>query len=370
MSDEALSEHRTYLADTTRLECYDRAIRREVRPGDVVLDLGAGTGILGLMAARAGAARVYAVEAGPIIAGARDIARANGYGDSIRHVRGYSTELTLPEPVDVVVGDQIGGFGYDAGVFAAYADAARRLAKPEARFVPGTLSLLVAIAELPAQHAAAEWWSSRPAGFDMSTLRTHESNMPRGVHVSAGHLLSAVIPVVERPSSDDSPIHVETTVIATRSGTVHGLVGMFSAKLADGAAMSNIPGDASCIDRWQLYFPFDNPVAIAAGDPVAVKMRINPVSYLATWEIAVAGTTQRQSTFAGRFVWADDVQELRRSTIPSVSERGSARRTIASLADGRHTTGSIVEITAQAHPSLDAATVDRLVYDVLTELGG
>lgn len=69
-----------------------------MRPGDVVLDLGCGTGILGLLACRAGAARVYAVDEGKVIAIAKALARANGVADRITFIEGHSTRISLSEP--------------------------------------------------------------------------------------------------------------------------------------------------------------------------------------------------------------------------------------------------------------------------------
>src|SRR6059036_2483714 len=118
-----LDEHRQYLADDTRVAAFRQAIEEVIGPGDVVVDLGAGTGILGLLACRAGAARVYAVEEGGMIEVARDICRANGFADRVVFVRGLSTGIDLPEKADVVVADQIGRFGFDAGIFEYFADA-------------------------------------------------------------------------------------------------------------------------------------------------------------------------------------------------------------------------------------------------------
>src|SRR3546814_9983036 len=73
-----LAEHEEMLSDSVRVDAYHRAISRNVGPGDVVLDLGTGTGLLAFLASRAGARTVYAVEHSDFIEVAREIARLNG----------------------------------------------------------------------------------------------------------------------------------------------------------------------------------------------------------------------------------------------------------------------------------------------------
>ena len=70
-----LDEHRQYLSDLPRISLFRRAANAVVKRGDVVLDLACGTGVLGMLAMRAGAARVYQVDVTPMIQIAREVAR-------------------------------------------------------------------------------------------------------------------------------------------------------------------------------------------------------------------------------------------------------------------------------------------------------
>ena len=123
MPGSVLSEHRQYLSDEARISAFRRAIEEIVNPGEVVLDLGSGTGILGLLACRAGAGRVYAIEESGMIGLAREVCQANGFQDRVVFIKGLSTRVELPEKVDVVVADQIGRLGFEAGVFEYFRDA-------------------------------------------------------------------------------------------------------------------------------------------------------------------------------------------------------------------------------------------------------
>jgi len=161
-----LDEHRQYLADGNRVSAFRHAIEEVVTPGDVVLDLGSGTGILGLMACRAGAKRVYAVDEGPIVGLAREVAKANGFQDRITHIKGLSTRVALPETVDIVLADQIGRFGLESGILEYFADARVRFLKPGGVMVPDEVRLIVAPVENQTLFDQVEFWRRAPAGFD------------------------------------------------------------------------------------------------------------------------------------------------------------------------------------------------------------
>ena len=88
------------MKDAVRTRAYQRAI--EENPQDfkdkIVLDIGCGTGILSIFAARAGAKHVYAVDNAEIALYAREIVKRNGLTDKITVIKGKMEEITLPVP--------------------------------------------------------------------------------------------------------------------------------------------------------------------------------------------------------------------------------------------------------------------------------
>src|SRR4051812_21694028 len=122
--------HGSMLRDRLRMAAYEEALRRTVRPGSVVLDLGAGAGILSLLACRFGARRVFAVEPADVIHVARAAAAANGFADRILFFQEVSTRVTPPEPADVIVADIRGVLPLSHDSLAALVDARRRLLAP------------------------------------------------------------------------------------------------------------------------------------------------------------------------------------------------------------------------------------------------
>lgn len=96
---------RRMVSDRPRTDAFAAAIHEVVQPGDVVLDVGTGTGILAMFAAKAGARKVYAIDATDITEVAIDLVKANGLSDQIQILHGRAGELQLDQKVDLIVSE-------------------------------------------------------------------------------------------------------------------------------------------------------------------------------------------------------------------------------------------------------------------------
>ncbi|MDE3154720.1 MAG: 50S ribosomal protein L11 methyltransferase [Acidobacteriota bacterium] len=371
-----VDEHREYLSDEVRLAALNAAIESTVRPGDVVLDLGAGTGILGLMAARAGARHVYGLECGIIVGLACDVARANGFSDRITFIQELSTRAELPERVDVIVTDAMGRFGFEAGLLEYLPDARRRFLKPGGRTVPIGVDLWVAPVEHAAQWGRVTFWESRPAGFDFGAARPLAGGTGYPLRLEAADLLANGARIASLDLAADEPGTVQGRVEQTvlRAGTLHGIGGWFHAELAPSIGFTNAPAAECRINRRNVFFPVERPVAVERGDRIEIALRIRPVELVVAWQVTVTGPDGvvkarcRQSTFQGMLVPASDVRRTDPASVPELSAAGRARRSVLELCDGRRALAEIETEVWRRHPDLFPSHAQAAVFvaEVLT----
>jgi hypothetical protein len=362
-----VDEHREYLRDAVRVEAFRAAIRRQVRPGDVVVDLGAGTGVLGLLACQAGAARVYAIESSAMVDIARQIARASGFADRIVFVNEYSTLVNLPEPADGLVMDQIGQFGFEAGVCEFMADA-RRLLKPGAWTVPRSLDLCVAPITDPDVRERIAFWERPLHGLDFSPARRWAANTGYPKHLTEDQLLGpgAVAIHVEAAEMSAMRLMLRATLRIERDGMLDGIGGWFVATLAPGVELTNAPTVPARLTRRNVALPLERPVAVRRGDTLDVQMQVRPADVLLTWRGVVrtpAGETRfSHSTFDGMLLTADDLRRLRPDRAPRLTERGRARLSVLELCDGERPLAAVEREVLARHPSLFRSATEAAVF--------
>jgi Ribosomal protein L11 methyltransferase (PrmA) len=368
-----LEEHRDYIADKLRISLYRRAINQVVKPGDVVMDLGAGSGILGMLACQAGAKRVYAVDAGGMIQVARELARANGFGDRIVGVKGMSTRIDLPEKVDVIIADQIGYFGFEAGLFEYFRDACRRFLKRGGRTIPLRVDLQAGAMNSPRSWKSVEFWSAGREGLDLSSARAIASNtcyprLARDLKLlsSVGKLCSLDVASAPRTFS------AETIVRIARDGVIHGIAGWFSAQLSPHVTMTNNPVAQRKINRPSSFMPLDRPVRVVKNDWVKVGLNATPEQSLMTWKIGVSGKTGEkahftQSTMRSLLLTPDALSNTDPNFKPQRSPWGDARREVLELCDGTRSLGEIERLILEHHRVLFEAPeqASQLVAEVI-----
>src|SRR5258705_2154988 len=156
--------------DSKRNETYEAAIRRAV-PGKSVLDIGTGAGLLALMAARAGAAKVTTCESvGLVAARAREIIAQNGLSDRITVIAKTSTDMSvprdMPERAEVLVTETFASGLITEGVLPTIEHAREHLLTPDATIIPAAASIMGYLAGGPALQGML--FVGRVSGFDLS----------------------------------------------------------------------------------------------------------------------------------------------------------------------------------------------------------
>jgi len=293
--------HRSMICDRVRTEAFRRAIDSVVRPGDIVLDVGAGTGILSLFAARAGAARVYAVERTTVAVLAQELVAANGFGEAVQVIQGDIMDIELPERVDVIVSEWLGGFGIDEGMLAPVIAARDRWLRPGGVMIPRSVT---AWAGLVHDRRLGETLGSLrddPYGLRLDALveMTVNEILYSGTfrHLEEGDRRSEpgrlwttdaeLIPLEQA----QAPHEAETLLPVRDPGTANALALWFSADLAPGISLSIGPGDPPT--HWGMTTaPLRSPVELTPGMVVRARVRTilaRPMGTWTSWAIAMPG---------------------------------------------------------------------------------
>ncbi|MFZ5890278.1 MAG: 50S ribosomal protein L11 methyltransferase [Myxococcota bacterium] len=179
-TDLPIKEHVLMVNDLPRGQAFLDAMREKIRPGDVVLEVGTGAGLLACMAVRLGAKRVYTVEQSPQLHRvATQVFEANGVADRVTLINAHSKNLVelgvVREPVNVFVTETIGTQGLDEGIIPIFQHVKPLLA-PDARLIPESVVFRHCLVNMTGIRERFE--VLHPIfGFDLSALNAEiESN--------------------------------------------------------------------------------------------------------------------------------------------------------------------------------------------------
>ncbi|KAJ3168083.1 Protein arginine N-methyltransferase 3 [Geranomyces variabilis] len=276
--------HESMLKDQVRTESYrDFAYHNKAYfKGKVVLDVGCGTGILSMFAARAGAKHVYAVDNSTIINKARRIAKENGLENVITFVQGKIEEVQLPvDTVDIIVSEWMGYFLLYEGMLDSVLTARDRWLAPDGIVAPSRSDILIcAIQDEEWINEKYTFWSD-VYGFQMNTMKRgflNDGNVdfvdPKTIISTTATLKRIDIESVRVEELDfETPFRLEIV----KAGRVNGLCGWFdiwfeghnAADTTGGAEISEVffsTGPQARGTHWkQTAFAFENALEVDQG---------------------------------------------------------------------------------------------------------
>ncbi len=375
---EIFEFHRSMLIDEVRMNSFLSAILQTVKAGDVVLDIGSGTGVLACFACQAGAKHVYAIEQGPVIGLAREICARNGFQDRVTFINDWSTNTRLPEPVDLLVTETIGNIGFDEGILHWALDARKRFLRPKARIIPRTLEMFAVPVESKEDYEMVDKWARRYFGLDFSPLHTFAASNLLWVDFLPEMFLSdpASIAFADLARIDRGDLAGEVSFVVQRAGTVHGIGGWFAAELAPGVTLSNAP--SSKTPSWtNSFLPLESPLEVQAGDKLDLKIHTSLNAARWQWQIAhqaagAGGITifPQQTTRDGELSALAATADL--AHVPSRSTAGDIDLFILERING---TLPVAEIARQTETrfSNKFASDDTLlerIYDLMSRYAG
>ena len=281
------------LADPQRISGFQELIRASVRPGDVVVEVGAGIGTFSLFAARAGASSVWAIESDPVIHVAEHIARVNGLSDRVRFLRGSAPDVEVPMPADVLIFEDFPTRLLDQKTVRLLRACADRYLKPGGKMLPSRARLMFA----PVR-AEPIWRSLFPLGaeasdaygIDLSPSVGYTANAPQSTHLPEQSLAGAPLPLGEvmlHPTPDPKRLGGSGRW-ALSGGPLHGLAYWFELYAGADSWMNEADVDKGRPGGgvWgQVFLPFGRPITTAAGEVLEATVRVHPFP---RWDSGVA----------------------------------------------------------------------------------
>jgi hypothetical protein len=262
--------HFNIVHDPLRNETYARALNHFVQPDMLVLEIGAGTGLLAMLAARAGAAQVITCEKEPLVAQrAETIIARNGLSGRITVVQKDLVQLTLgadlPRRADLLVAEIVDNELLGELVLPLYAYARKHLLTPEARVLPETIA---ARGMLVGGLETGSFRMGDVMGFDLSPFNILAP--PLVTSAAGGGHCDAYSEPVEifrfdlNASRHPDREHKQVEIAITKDGLVQGFMRWNWMSFGDGIVFENRPPLESC---WApVIHLFPEALAVREGD--------------------------------------------------------------------------------------------------------
>lgn len=263
--------------DRVRIEAYREAIKETVSPGNSVVDIGTGIGILAFFACQANAKRVYAIEKSSVINVARTLSRVNRFDEKVVFIHKLSTEVELPEKVDLLVTETLGTFGLDENILRYVIDGRDRFLKTGGKLIPSNIKLFLAAVESPNAYRYVSFWDKKLYRLELEPARVEAAKTPYEYLFDSSEILCEPVMIYNFDLYNVSQTGFEEicTFRAKRNGMMHGWAGWFEAQLSANISISTAPDMPET--HWkQIYFPSVVPIRVIKGEKF--KLRVKAIS--------------------------------------------------------------------------------------------
>lgn len=283
-----LFQHDRMLGDSVRIDAYWKAFEKHLTDEQTVVDLGTGTGVLAMFAAKH-AKRVHAIEHGPVIETAAAIAADNGFTNiEFHHMN--SQRFELPEKADAIIHEQLGDALFDEKVVENMADLRDRVLKPGGRIYPSKLHLYIEPVQLREDMRAPFAWQQRLHGIDFSRLE-EEAVMSHSYLYRLfrpfpfGRYLCDREPVVsidlETARAEDLPKRISYVRKASGEGFFDGFCVYFDAAFDDEIQFTTAP-DAPATN-WATPLLRVSERKVKPGDEIRLELETEDLASPSTW---------------------------------------------------------------------------------------
>jgi protein arginine N-methyltransferase 1 len=370
----SLDGYGSMVADRVRVDAYAEALRKTVRAGSVVVEIGTGPGIFAVFACQLGAGRVYAIEPAEIIQVAREVAAANGCADKIEFFEEFSNSVTLPTRADVILSDLRGVLPVFDRHIPTIVDARRRFLAPGGALIPRKDTLWAAIVEAPKPYGdLVDPWDHNAFGLDLSPARRLIVNHIQTVNAGVDWLLTAgrLWTTLDYNSVESPDFRGNLEWRVERAGTGHGIVVWFDADLVDGIGFSNAPSGRKTI-YGSLFLPWPQPVHLVPSQHVTVGLEAKLIEedYVWRWTTRIeppdgsggALIHFEQSQLAGEVLSASRLHRRAADYVPHLSEEGRLRCRTLELMHGRVSLEQIAQRLAAEFPQRFSKWEQALSY--------
>ncbi|KAJ8035914.1 Protein arginine N-methyltransferase 3 [Holothuria leucospilota] len=274
--------HEVMLKDKIRTENYRDFIKNNPNlfKNKVVLDVGCGTAILSMFAARAGAKQVIAIDQSEIIYQAMDIVRENKLDDKITFVKGRLEDVEIPvEKVDVIISEWMGYFLLFESMLDTVLYARDKHLIEGGMVYPDLTTLsLVAVGDMATYADHVRYWDD-VYGFKMSCMRTTLLEEASVDFILPGVVMSepAMIKCIDVTSTNSKDLDFTTDfkLVMTRRDMCTALVGYFDVIFERNCTRTVMfsTGPKAPKTHWkQTIFHFKKPIELSEGEVLAGRI--------------------------------------------------------------------------------------------------